>query len=463
MALGTWFPVPGSGVTKTAPGVVALLATLSGCGPGMRTPNGTGGSGSSETVASETATSAASMDSGHALCVAEYCFERIDFPDIASPSQVAAGNVDGDPGFEVGGYSRPSDASGSLPPEAWAVDWSDGRPVVISLLGPAVAEVQAPQYAAPSPIDGVPQFYANGGSYVIEDGSLVIREHPRPPIDGFPTSSVGFSGPVDVDGDGRHEVIGYEDDSNPYGYTGHVVGYDGDQRSVIGPPLPAVKSWVNQTPRDLTVAAADFDGDGRDELVVFDDLDVSAGAPSVYDAALNHVVTLRVTASGYEELWRGPAGLFATELALHDLNGDGEQDLLVGGEGGIALAAGLGGGSFNEPVLLELAPYGTGGRPQWVYGTAAGDLNGDGELELIAAVSLAETNAQTGDLVVIEQPLAGPLVRRLLTGAVRAGGYSSGWATLASGDFDSNGVDDVVFVADDGENGFLAALMFSRQ
>jgi hypothetical protein len=53
-------------------------------------------------------------------------------------------------------------------------------------------------------------------------------------------------------------VIGYENSSNIYAYTGHIVGYDGDQRSVIGPPLPAVKSWVNQTPRDLAVAAADF-------------------------------------------------------------------------------------------------------------------------------------------------------------------------------------------------------------
>jgi hypothetical protein len=97
----------------------------------------------------------------------------------------------------VGGYSRPSDACGSLPPEAWAVDWSDGRPVAFPLLGPEVADVQAPQYVAPSPIDGVPQFYANGGAYVIENGSLVIREHPRPPIDGFPGPSVGFSGPVD--------------------------------------------------------------------------------------------------------------------------------------------------------------------------------------------------------------------------------------------------------------------------
>jgi FG-GAP-like repeat len=470
MAPGTWFPAAGSGVTKTVPGVVALLATLSGCGPGMRAPGGTGGgSGSGETTASETAASAGSMGSaadmgsGHVLCVAEYCFERIDLREIASPSQVAAGNVDDDPAFEVCGYSRSSDASGSLPPEAWAVDWSGGRPLVLPLRGPEVAEVQAPQYAAPSPIDGVPQFYANGGAYVIEGGALAIREHPRPPIDGFPVPSVGFSGPVDVDGDGRHEVIGYENKSNLYGYTGYVIRYDGDERSVSGPPLPTRKSWVNQTPRDLAVAAGDFDGDGRDEIVVFDDLDVSIAAPSVYDPALNHVVTLRFTDGGYEELWRAPAGLFATELALHDLNGDGEPDLLVGGEGGIALAAGLGGGQFDEPALLDLAPYGTGGRPQWVYGTAAGDFDGDGQLELVAALSLAETNAQTGDLVVIERPLGGPSVRPLLTEAVRAAGYASGWATLAAGDFDGNGVDDVVFMADDGEDDFLAALVFSQE
>lgn len=469
MVPGTRSAAAASGAPMMASGMAALLAVLNGCGPGVRVPGMDGSGSAGEATVGESGTHGATetgaghdMGTGDVPCPdGEYCFERIDIREIKSPSRVAAGNVDDDPGFEVGGYSQPFDiGSGSLPPEAWAIDWSDGRPVVLPLLGP---EVGWPKFVAPSPIDGVPQFYASGGAYVIEDGSLVSREHPRPPIDGLPGQSVGSSGPVDIDGDGRHEMIDYEDTSNIYAYTGHLVGYVDDQRTVIGPPLPAVKSWVNQMPRDLAIAAADFDGDGRDELIVSDDMDVSIDAPSVYDPALNHVVTLRFDGVGYEELWRAPAGLFATELALYDLDRDGELDLLVGGVGGIALAAGLGGGLFDEPTLLDLAPYGTGGRPQWVYGTAVADLDGDGQPELVAALSLAEVNGQTGDLVLVERPLGEPSMRPLLTEAVLPSGYPSGGATLAAGDFDGNGVDDVVFMAEDGEQGFLAALMFSRE
>lgn len=303
---------------------LALLAVLGGCGPGIRQADDGSGSGEQETSAGEAGTNSAegssaaasSTGTGEVACPeGEYCFERFDLREIGSPSQLAAGNLDDEPGFEVCGQSRPfNPATGSLPPEAWAIDWVDGGPRVLFPSGAGAGHVGAPRFVAPSPLDGVRQCFTPGGAHVIEDGALVTREHPRPPIDGLPPMTVGYSGPVDVDGDGRHEMILYEESTNWYGYTGHLIRYEAEQTFVFGLPLPADKSWNNQEPKDLAIAAADFDGDGRDEIVVFHDLDTTIGAPSTYDPALNHVVTLRIIGDGegYEELWRAPAGTYAT-------------------------------------------------------------------------------------------------------------------------------------------------------
>src|SRR5690606_3067622 len=131
-----WHPAPGT--RHPAPGVrgvaasstsdprraLALLAVLGGCGPGIRQADDGSGSGEQETSTGEAGTNSAegssaaasSTGTGEVACPeGEYCFERFDLREIGSPSQLAAGNLDDEPGLAVCGQSRPfNPATGSL-------------------------------------------------------------------------------------------------------------------------------------------------------------------------------------------------------------------------------------------------------------------------------------------------------------------------------------------------------------
>lgn len=72
----------------------------------------------------------------------------------------------------------------------------------------------------------------------------------------------------------------------------------------------------------------------------------------------------------------GPTGLFG--VAISDLDGDGEQDIVAGNQAlaGIDIFWGLGNGAFADAVLVP-----TGGSS---WAVATGDLNGDLRLDIVA-------------------------------------------------------------------------------
>jgi hypothetical protein len=84
----------------------------------------------------------------------------------------------------------------------------------------------------------------------------------------------------------------------------------------------------------------------------------------------------------------GSGGYFADSLAVADVNGDGEPDLLAanqcaidsncGSSGGLGVLLGNGDGTFQAAVT-----YGPGG--EYPYSLAVGDLNGDGKPDLVVA------------------------------------------------------------------------------
>jgi hypothetical protein len=182
-------------------------------------------------------------------------------------------------------------------------------------------------------------------------------------------------------------------------------------REFTAPPLTFP---CGETPHGIAVG--DFDRDGILDLVVANDL---AGTVSV----------LRGLGSGAFE---GPRAIRVGDLAVSavaaDLNGDGNLDILVANQPGVAVLLGNGNGTFHSPTQ-----YPTGGR---AYALAVADLNADGKADVVVGNEDLDGFAL---LMGIGSGTFGPMQS-----------YESGRVTAASivpADFDGDGLLDLA-VAD---------------
>jgi len=117
----------------------------------------------------------------------------------------------------------------------------------------------------------------------------------------------------------------------------------------------------------ISVIAADFNGDGRQDLAV---TNLSDGTVSIWLGNQNGTFQPRVDY---------PAGSQPWSIVAGDFNGDGKQDLVVSSFGGqVSILMGNGDGSFQAPVSYNVSSS-TGIMP-----LAVGDFNGDGRLDVVA-------------------------------------------------------------------------------
>jgi hypothetical protein len=120
----------------------------------------------------------------------------------------------------------------------------------------------------------------------------------------------------------------------------------------------------------IGLAVGDLNGDGKPDLVV-----TEGGRLSAYLGNGDGTFTYKPSHYG--------AGTLPIGVVLADFNGDGKLDVAVanhgsqGQKGHVLIRFGLGDGTFG-PVVR----YNVGGEP---WGIAAGDLNGDGHLDLVVS------------------------------------------------------------------------------
>ena len=250
---------------------------------------------------------------------------------------------------------------------------------------------------------------------------------------GYPGKTLGsnpwYIAAADLNGDGKKDLIaGF---SNTPGNVQILLG-NGDG-TVTATPLDAMFTNLSQ-PR--AVAVGDFNGDGKADLVVasfgagqalvyFGNGDGTFQSPAYYITGVNpnSIVVTDLNGDGKQDFvitnsnsgtvnvfinngdgtFTGNLSQYPTDVpgigsptpfsvTAGDFNGDGKIDIAVVNQGGssndVAILLGNGDGTLQAPVT-----YAVGGQP---FAVAAGDVNGDGILDL--AVCNANTTG-TGNTV----------------------------------------------------------------
>ena len=138
-----------------------------------------------------------------------------------------------------------------------------------------------------------------------------------------------------------------------------------------------VKTYNSGGLQTASLAVADLNGDGQPDLVV-------ANSSACAGCRNGSVGVLLGNGDGtFKKAVTYPAGLVPISVAVADMNGDGKPDVVVtnnqdNGNGSVGLLLGNGDGTFGSVVN-----YASGGfSPQSV---AVADLNGDGKLDVLVS------------------------------------------------------------------------------
>ncbi|HEY3972480.1 MAG TPA: FG-GAP-like repeat-containing protein [Candidatus Sulfotelmatobacter sp.] len=179
---------------------------------------------------------------------------------------------------------------------------------------------------------------------------------------------------ADVNGDGKPDIIvanQCQSSTSCNGTVGVLISNgDGTFQSAV-----TYGSGGNDAE---SVAVADVNGDGKPDLLVanYCQLNACTGTGLVGVLLGNGDGTFQ-TAATYNAA--------VQSVAVADVNGDGNADLLVAGASSVGVLLGNGNGTF-QPVVS----YGSGGFDAW--SVAAADVNGDGKPDLVVANYCADSS-----------------------------------------------------------------------
>ena len=197
-----------------------------------------------------------------------------------------------------------------------------------------------------------------------------------------PNVTAASPGPLvtaDFDGDGRTDVAFASNNTVAHSASVGILLGNGDGTFRTGSSLSVNAQATN-------LAVADFNGDGIADIAVSS---VLGGTGSIGVLLGNGDGTFHSTTT----VTFGD-GIATGQLAVGDFNGDGIADLVVtvasGAGGSLDVLLGNGDGTFQAPVS-----YATGLTP---VGVIVADFNGDGRLDLAAAVNVS---GGTGQLAIL--------------------------------------------------------------
>jgi hypothetical protein len=172
----------------------------------------------------------------------------------------------------------------------------------------------------------------------------------------------------DFNGDGKLDIALGTEVQSPHSVAVLLGTGDGTFDPVY---LDVPDPGAGEEAPGFAIASADLNGDGLSDLIVLTNLGVS--------------VFLGQANGGFNPVPVGPFGeqesVGVATLAVGDLNGDGKPDVAIDDPSGVELLFGQGDGTFSAPVALPIpaqlqATYELGA-------IAISDLNGDGDNDIV--------------------------------------------------------------------------------
>ena len=203
---------------------------------------------------------------------------------------------------------------------------------------------------------------------------------------GYDADSVAVG---DVNGDGKPDLLVANNCTDNSCLNGASVGVllgNGDGT------FQAAMTYGSGGYQAFSVAVGDVNGDGKPDLLVANLCDGRCDNGTVGVLLGNGNGTFQAAVS------YGSGGFDAGSVAVGDVNGDGKPDLLVANEcgtdsscinGGVGVLLGNGDGTFQAA-----ASHGSGGYQ--AFSVAVGDVNGDGNSDLLVANNCADNSCLNG-------------------------------------------------------------------
>jgi FG-GAP-like repeat/Abnormal spindle-like microcephaly-assoc'd, ASPM-SPD-2-Hydin/Bacterial Ig-like domain (group 3) len=228
---------------------------------------------------------------------------------------------------------------------------------------------------------------------------------------------LGTLAAADFNGDGKLDLAVVGDYVSSGGVT-ILLGNGDGTFAVAGPNLDLTADFA-------LIATGDFNGDGIPDFVTPNYFEFG-GSPTIFLGKGDGTFT-------FSKVTTFTLDYFPTSVLVADFNGDGVLDLAFSDLNGVEIALGNGDGTFTETPASPIQV------PNELYGLQTGDFNHDGKLDL------AGLDTYFGQIVLLLGAGDGTFTVTKTTPGVNPSNFGS---QIAAADFNGDGVPDLAMLTE---------------